>query len=134
MELLAEEPAPAVQVRLYREVLGLDEKDPALLKAKEALLASPGVRILADEQWSDGGWGRLHSRDSAAKQKIVTTEFGVARALALGLTSDHPILQKTAARLRSLLNGEIAPRDRAEHNNRWPIGVQLFTAATLAQI
>jgi hypothetical protein len=43
-QLLAEDPAPAAQVRLYREVLGLDEKDSALINAKEALAASPGVR------------------------------------------------------------------------------------------
>ena len=133
-DLLTEDPAPAVRVHLYREVLGLDETDAALVKAKEALHASPGVQELAREQWPDGSWGRLHSRDSAAKQKILTTEMGVGRALALGLTADHAVLQKAANRLKAILSGETVPRDRAERNPRWPVGVQLFAAATLAMI
>ena len=121
-------------MRLYREVLGLEETAPPLIRAKEALYAEPGVQQLTREQWSDGGWGRLHSRDSGAKQKIITTEMGVARALALGLTADHPVLQKAAVRLKAILSGEAVPRDRAERNRRWPVGVQLFAAATLAMI
>jgi hypothetical protein len=36
--------------------------------------------------------------------------------------------------LEQLLQGALAFPDRAEHNDRWPLGVQLFIAATLAQL
>ena len=42
-DLLAEDPAPAVQVRLYREILGLEQTDPRLVKANDVLAAGQGV-------------------------------------------------------------------------------------------
>lgn len=85
------------------------------------------------EQLDDGSWGRFHSRDSRSDKKIYTTEYGIQRALALGLDSDHPILAKTTAYLVRLLKGNIADfPDWPEKNDRWPAGVRLFTSAALS--
>jgi hypothetical protein len=92
------------------------------------------VQILLSEQHKDGSWGRLHSRDSKSKQKILTTEFGVERALVLGMTSSHDCLKRSADHLSRVLDGSIAISDPPEKNERWPVGVQLWAAATLSQI
>ena len=59
---------------------------------------------------------------------------GVQRALALGLDASHPILRKASSHLTKILTGKTRPRDRSEKNDRWPTGVQLFAASTLARI
>jgi hypothetical protein len=86
------------------------------------------------EQWADGSWGAFHSRNTRLKQKIVTTEAGVERALALGLDAAHPILEKTTNYLLRVMNGEIPFPDRHEKNDRWKTGMRLFLASTLALI
>jgi RimJ/RimL family protein N-acetyltransferase len=132
--LLAEAPNPVVQVRLLRDVLGRPVGSSDLRQAREGLERNRWVRELQAEQWDDGSWGRLHSRDSRARQRIPTTEWGVERALALGLEAAHPVLRQVGRYLASVLDGTGAVRDPAEKNDRWSVGVQLFAAATLAQI
>lgn len=130
--LLAADPDPVVRLRLQRDVLQIPASQ--LLMAKKEIDANPWVKQLADEQHSDGSWGRFHSRDSQSKQKTITTEFGVARGLALGLDASHPLFCRTVHYLTQLMRGAVEFPDRAERNARWPLGVQLFVAATLAQL
>jgi len=92
------------------------------------------VQELAAEQRADGGWGGFHGVNTKLKQKIGTTEVAVERALALGLEAGHPILEKAASYLVRLLKKEIPFPDRAEKNNRWPVGERLFVSSTLALI
>lgn len=132
--LLAQNPDPAVRTRLLRGVLDRLGDDRDLEQARQALAKSHWVRELEAEQWEDGSWGRLHSQDYSAKQKVPTTEAGVERALALGLGAGHPVLWKAARYLEGVVEGAIRCRDRPEKNDRWPTGVQLFAAAILAQI
>lgn len=132
--ILSQDPDPVVRLRLLRDVLCVPGDVPELAQARQALDTSRWVRELAREQWDDGSWGRLHSQDSRAKQRTPTTEAGVERALALGLDVTHPILQRASAYLAAVLQGTVRYRDRAEKNDRWPTGVRLFAAATLAQI
>jgi hypothetical protein len=132
--ILDQSPDPAVRVRLLRDVLARPEDSPELQAAREGLQRSRWVRGLAREQQEDGSWGRLHSRGSRVRQRIPTTEWGVARGLALGLHPAHPVLQKAARHLASILDGTVGCSDPPERNDRWPVGVQLFAAATLAQI
>jgi hypothetical protein len=129
-EILGSNPDPVVRMRLEREVLHL----PGLRGAADptALAANPWVQQLASEQHPDGSWGRFHSQDTRLRQKIVTTEVGVTRGLALGLDAHHPCLQKALAYLAGLLCGAIEFPDPPERNDRWPTGARLFTAATLA--
>jgi hypothetical protein len=132
--LLAHDPAPVVRHRLLRDVLQRPETDRERIEARRGLDQSRWVQELANEQWEDGSWGRLHSKESAAGQKIGTTEVGVERGLALGLDAGHPILVNAAAHLSDILQARVSCRDRPEKNDRWPTGVQLFAAATLARI
>jgi hypothetical protein len=72
--------------------------------------------------------------DTSRRQKIATTEAGVARAIALGLDRPHPIVERARAYLVALLEGRARFPDRPESNDRWETGWKLFTAATLARI
>ncbi len=132
--ILAQDPDPVVRFRLLRDVLCTPLDSQEITQAHANLATNVWVQDLQREQWDDGSWGRLHSKDYGASQKIPTTEVGVRRALALGLDTDHPMLRKARQHLVALLEGQAQPRDRAERNDRWPTGVQLFAASTLAQI
>ncbi|NIW13648.1 MAG: hypothetical protein GWN31_06900, partial [Candidatus Thorarchaeota archaeon] len=80
-----------------------------------------------------GSWGRIHSRDYTIKQKIPNTEYGVEKAIALGLGFDHPILKKAYRYLTGLIHSS-RWRDPPEKNERWPVGIRLFIAATISLI
>ena len=134
ISILSHSPDPIVRFRLLRDVLRLPENDSDLTQARSDVGQSRWVKELRHEHWTDGSWGRLHGKDYGAKQKIGTTEFGVQRALALGLDADHPILKGASHYLAGILKGTILCRDRPEINDRWPTGLQLIAAATLAQI
>jgi hypothetical protein len=122
-----------VRSRIYRNILRqVPPGDDPL--PQPHLNEHPQVKRLLEEQQPDGSWGRLHSEDTSKKQSIPTTEFGVQRGIALGLPFDHIILKKAAEHLGHLLDGQFPCPDPAEKNDRWPTGVRLFTAATLAQI
>lgn len=123
--ILEEDPDPVVGFRLRRDVLGT---------TSSAAVASRWIRLLEDEQQSDGGWGRFHSADSRRRTAIPTTEFAIDRALALGLDARHPVVDRSIGYMTGLLRGEIEFPDRPEHNERWATGVQLFVAGTMARI
>lgn len=131
-KILESDPDPVVKLRIQRDVLQLPASQ--LIANKLELDANPWVQQLIQEQHPDGSWGRFHSRDSGSEQKIITTEFGVDRALALGLDASHLAFCRVVDYLAQLLQGDIEFPDRTERNDRWPTGVQLFTAATLAQL
>lgn len=133
-KIILQNPGPVVRMRLLRDVLHLPFESEEVQQAREELEKSRWVQLIEKEQWPDGSWGRLHSQDSCTMQKIPTTEYGVERALALGLDADHPVLQNTLRYLVELLTGKIECRDRAEVNDRWATGVQLFTGSTLSRI
>jgi hypothetical protein len=130
--ILAADPDSVVCLRLQKDVLHIPVSK--LISVKKRLDSNPWVKQLAKEQHPDGGWGRFHTRDSQSTQKIITTEFGVDRGLALGLDASHPIFGRVVDYLAQLLRGTIDFPDRPERNDRWLTGVQLFVAATLAQL
>jgi hypothetical protein len=133
-EILRQDPSEVVRFRLLRDVLNRPPGDPALQLAEDQIVDCQVMRRLTAEQWSDGGWGAFHSRDSRRKQKIPTTEMGVERALNLGLDSTHPILHRVEEYLREVMLGGLPFPDRPEVNDRWPTGVRLFLASTLSLI
>ncbi len=132
--LLELNPEPVPRYRLLRDVLRRPPDDAELCEARKGLDTSQQVQALIQEQRNDGSWGPFHSRDSRLKQRIPTTEAGVERALALGLDPTHPILQKTATYILSVLKSETRFPDRYEKNDRRPTGMRLFLAATLSLI
>jgi hypothetical protein len=127
-------PDPSVRVRLLRDGLHVPPEDPRLLKAREALEDSSHVTLLRNEQRGDGSWGRLHSRDTAARQSVPTTEWAVERAVAIGIDAGHPISDAAAAYLAGVVTGRVIPSDAPEKNDRWATGLRLFAASTLARI
>lgn len=130
-DILGESPDPVVKFRLLRDVLlvrGQEIEGP-----RTELENSRWVKLVRQEQWTDGSWGRFHSQDCAAKQRIVTTEEGVRRSLALGLTQQHPVLRQAIHYMSDVLQNGKQVCDPAEKNERWPAGIQMFVAGTLAQ-
>ncbi|MCX6094689.1 MAG: hypothetical protein NTY63_07725, partial [Candidatus Bipolaricaulota bacterium] len=134
VQVLRREPDPPVRVRLLRDVLDAPSDDPRRRSAGDSLKDSPHVRLLMAEQRDDGSWGRLHSRDTHAAAAVPTTEWAVERAVALGVDRDHPMLRSAADHLAAVVTGRAAPSDPPERNDRWPTGVVLFAAATLALV
>jgi len=132
--LLDQAPGVVVRWRLMRDLLGIPTRFPEVDNELRALDQSRWVSELAQEQWEDGSWGAFHSRNTKRKQRILTTEFGVARALALGLDTSHPILKRAEVYLLRVLCGEIPFPDHNEVNDRWPTGVRLFVASTLGLV
>jgi hypothetical protein len=134
LEILRGKPDPAVRVRLLRDVLHADREDPRLCDARAALEDSVHVALLRGEQREDGSWGRLHSRDTAARQAVLTTEWAVERAVALGMDPQGSMLLAAERHLASLVDGQVHAPDPPERNDRWTTGVRLFAAATLCRI
>lgn len=132
--ILDADPDPAVRVRLLRDVLRRRPGDPALETAAEALESSRWVARLAKSQQEDGSWGRFHTENTALAQDIPTTEYGVERAVALGLPRTHPILDRASLYIAGILEGSEEFPDPAETNDRWETGKRLFAASTLARI
>jgi hypothetical protein len=132
--ILEQEPGEVVRFRLLRDVLRTPVTDPELREAREGLDRSHHVQILAGEQREDGGWGPFHSRSTKLKQRIISTEVGVERALALGLDRSHPILHRAADYIISVMEGEIPFPDYHEKNDRWTTGMRMFLASTLSLI
>lgn len=131
--LFAQTTDPVLRVRLLLDVLHKPPDSHEVINAYENLNRHPHVRALTGEQWADGSWGRLHTKDYSLKQNIGTSEVGVERALNLGITQHHPILQKASQYLVYMIEtGEV--RDTPEKNDRWETGVRLFAAASLARI
>lgn len=131
--VLSDQPDAPVRVRLLRDVLCTPPADPELVAATRSLDGSPHVQLLAQEQRDDGGWGRFHSQDYSAKQRIVTTEAGVGRAVELGLSPDHRILSRARLYLEGILDGSIPFPDRAEKHDSWQTGVEMFAGAMLSR-
>jgi len=134
LELLRAKPDPSVRVRLLRDGLQVPSGDARVQAACEALEDSSHVTLLRNEQRGDGSWGRLHSRDTAARQSVPTTEWAVERAVAIGIDTGHPILDAAAAYLAGVVTGRVIPSDPPEKNDRWAAGLRLFAASTLARI
>ncbi len=132
--VLAQTPDPVVRYRLLRDVLRRPRGDSVFEHARANLDASHCVQELAADQRADGGWGTFHSRSTEVKQKIASTEVGVARALALGLDASHPILSRARAYIVGIMNGAIRFPDYHEKNDRWETGMRMFLASTLSLI
>ena len=136
-KILTNNPEPVVQLRLLRDVLRRPLDSAEVMQAKLNLSSNRWVQELKHEQWNDGSWGRFHTEDTKARQKIATTEAGVGRALALGLDASHPVLRRAVDYISRVIDGTLTWRDNREVSwglNWWKSGVQMISAATLAQI
>ncbi|OGC95390.1 MAG: hypothetical protein A2W25_10450 [candidate division Zixibacteria bacterium RBG_16_53_22] len=133
-QILERNVEPVIRLRLRRDILGQKEPGGKLLSIRRAVDRSRNIGILRDERSADGGWGAFHSASPAPGKKIVSTEAGVRRALALGLEKSHPVLRQARAYILDMLQGKEEYPDYNEKNDRWPTGRRLFLASTLALI
>lgn len=85
----------------------------------EAIHLSKWYCQLADEQWTDGSWGRFHSMDSshAKKKKFVSTEAALRRAYELSLIKDDPVVAKCIVLMERYVRGEETWRDYVEKHH-----------------
>ncbi len=132
--ILSNDPGVVVHYLLLRDLLKLPEDSSQLKTAKQNLHKSLQVQNLQSEQWQDGSWGAFHSRSTKLKQKIPSTEVGVARALTLGLDRNSGVLSKAENYISDLLQNKIKFPDYEEKNDRWETGKNLFLSSTLATI
>ena len=133
-EVLQREPGPVVRHLLLRDVLRAPHGSRERAAARSAIDDCRAVRALAIEQRPDGSWGRFHTAERGAPGRVPCTEYGLERALALGLDTRHPMLRRAEGHLASILRGDVAFPDPPERNDRWAIGVGLFVAAALARL
>lgn len=133
-ELLQREPEPVVRHLLLRDVLREPSGSCERVAARRAVDDCRAVRTLAAEQRADGGWGRFHTAARSASGRVPCTEYGLERALALGLDVRHPMLRSVEGYLVAILRGDVAFPDPPERNDRWATGVRLFAAAALARL
>ena len=134
LKILQQNPGLIVQYRLLRDVLQAPINNRGLAKTRKSLNLSFCIQELEKEQRRNGGWGAFHSRSTKLKQKIPSTEFGVERALALGLDVSHPLLQKASSYILDIMRGTIPFPDYHEKNDRWQTGMRLFLSSTLSLI
>ncbi|MHA2252492.1 MAG: hypothetical protein ACXAD7_19160 [Candidatus Kariarchaeaceae archaeon] len=131
--ILSQKPDPVVEFLLCRDILKKSTKSLELVNLRKALPKNRWIKLLTKEQQDDGSWGPLHSQDSRSNRKIITTEYGVAKAIALGLDHSDDILKHASKNLEEIIKTGKS-QDRAEKNERWSIGLSLFASSTLAQI
>ncbi len=132
--LLAQDIDPVPRFRLLRDVQRVSPKPPTFDAWKEAIHQSRWVRMLTDEQYEDGSWGRFHTEDTKKKQRIPTTQFAISRGLELGLQKNDPIFAKAISYMEDVLCDRRRWSDGYEKNPWFSPGVKLFTAASLVTL
>ncbi|MDF2872217.1 MAG: hypothetical protein K0R05_3792 [Anaerocolumna sp.] len=107
---------PVPEFIMQKEIYKEPAESPGYKNAYNQINYSKWYRELADEQWEDGSWGRFHTQDSKAanKQKFVTTETALRRALQLSLSKDDPIIAKCIKKMEQYVRGEETWTDRIE--------------------
>lgn len=132
--LLAQNPDPIPRFRLMRDVLCLPADDPLYIESHRAASSSHWVAELEDTQGENGVWGRFHTQDTKARQRFVTTEVAIRRALVLGLDKDSTVLKRAIAYMVRHLRGEEEWSDPPEKHDGWPVNIRFVTGATLATV
>jgi hypothetical protein len=88
------------------------------------------VKQILTLQQPDGSWGKFHSLSSAAGQAM-TTEQALRRLKILGLTREHPAIQKALTYLDRCLQGDQVIPDRREKVIDWDVFTSLMLATWL---
>ncbi len=132
--LLKMEPDPIPRYRILKDLLDRPANDQDLLRSRRVALESRWIKDLSEEQCEDGGWKRFHSADSGAKRRIPTTEAAIRRVVQLGVDVDTKMTTQAIVYLERLMTHELAWPESKEINDKWPVGQELFIAATLAEL
>ncbi len=104
---LTEKENPSLRYRTMVELLDLPETDPDVKSTKKQIVNYTPVKKMLDAMHPDGYWEELNPRskkvfgDGVVYQKN-TTHFILAYLAELGLTKEHPLVNKAANRYLSL--------------------------------
>ena len=90
------------------------------------------IKILMDEQYQDGSFGRFHTMDSKLKQKIPTTEAAAWLMYENFITRQVDVCNKTCLYMERLLDDTRNWPDSWEKNKYFKSAVPLFIASKLA--
>ena len=90
------------------------------------------IKILMDEQYQDGSFGRFHTMDSKLKQKIPTTEAAAWLMYEDFITRQVDVCNKTCLYMERLLDDTRNWPDSWEKNKYFKSAVPLFIASKLA--
>ena len=113
---------PAVRYNILFSLLETPYHDAGLTELRKEFLKSDIVEEMYQLQDSNGGWGKLRSKDCSVKSKIPTSATGINRCLYIGLTlEDRDILFQAREYLLSLLEGTGAEKlyDKNERAIPW---------------
>ncbi|MBU0495650.1 MAG: hypothetical protein KKA73_08145 [Chloroflexi bacterium] len=88
---LLEPDEPSVRYLALRDLLDRPAGDPDLLAARAAIADSPTVRAILAAQWPDGRWA---TDEGTYRPKYRATHWQVILLAELGLSRDHPAVQR----------------------------------------
>lgn len=104
---LLEEENPSVRYRTMVELLNMPEKDPKVVLTKKQIPSYTPVKKMLEAMHPDGYWEEINSKSKKVYGEGVvyqknTTHFILAYLAELGLTKEHPLVEKAANRYLSL--------------------------------
>ena len=102
------------------------------LATKREIYNTDLVKDLIRYQWDDGSWGRFHSQDTKRRDKFKTSQIAIMKAKAWGLGKHDAVINKAIHYMEEVLENKTEIHDPREKSPTWPIGVETWTAATLA--
>ncbi len=107
IEWLLEEENPSIRFRTMQELLKIPETDTEVKSTKEQILSYKPVKTILDAMHPEGYWEEINPRSkivfgSGVEYQTYTTHFILAYLAELGLTKEHPKVNKAADRYLSL--------------------------------
>ena len=132
--LLLMNPDPIPRNKILADLLRISPDNSEYASVQLAIGKSKWVRLLQEEQHSDGSWGRFHTEDTKRKQRIPTTQFAINRSIELGIDRRDSLLTTAIRYMEDVLTGRCRWTDGYEQNVWFGPGVKLFTAAALSMI
>jgi hypothetical protein len=129
-DILKLSPEPIPQLILKANILGEGYSSVD----KQKIYGTDLVKDLVRYQWEDGSWGRFHSQDTKRKDKFKTSQNAIVKAKVWGLDKTDAVIKKAIHYMEGILEHKKEVHDPKEKSPTWPIGVEVFTAATLAVV
>lgn len=99
---------PSLKYRVNTELLDIPSDDKANIHLKKEILNSKAVKSLLNKMHPDGYWLQTNSRtketvgDGVEYGSFASTHFCLSYLSQLGLTKDHPLIEKASERYLNL--------------------------------
>lgn len=124
-----QESAPCAAVRYRIKRILNQEIDSRLF---DEFYNSKWINLLRENQMSDGGYGRFHSRNSKLNQKFPTTERAVDSMKMLGIQRGNFLVDKLCDYMEKILKQEIDWPDGFESNEWYRTAQRIFVSSKLS--